>query len=84
MCKRHPDQCKRVRATGHLLEFVPCPWCGFPVATASPFNWCAECYVLYRIEGTYAHFSKTFEPSQAQALAMALAKSGGVSFGDLT
>lgn len=83
MCKRHAE-CETVRATGHLLEIISCPWCGFAVATGNPFKWCAGCYVLYHVERGWAHFSKSFRPTMAQAWAIALAKSGGAPFGRLT
>jgi hypothetical protein len=63
------------------MEIVKCPWCGYPVSTSNIGKWCAECYVLFEIHGRRVHFSKGFRPTFAQAFAIALAKNGGVSFG---
>jgi hypothetical protein len=75
MCKRH-SKCKAVRYTG---EFVTCPWCGYKVSTSNPLNWCANCYTLFKVGRGWVHFSKAFKPTFAQALAIAVCKSGGMS-----
>lgn len=77
-CTRHRE-CRAVPASGHILENVFCPWCGYLVSTSNPCNWCAECYTIFQIMNGQAHFAKSFRPTLAQAWAMALAKSGGVS-----
>ena len=83
-CKKHAD-CKTVKATGGIFEIVTCPWCGYQVSTSNPCNWCANCYVIFKLEGGLAHFSRSFKPeSLGKALAIAIAKSGGMQMCRLT
>lgn len=80
-CSAH-DDCRHVRGNGSLMERVDCPWCGYSVSTSNPYCWCGNCYVLFRAEKGRVHFGKKFEKSMAQALAIAIAKSGGARFGN--
>lgn len=81
-CSEHED-CRHVKGTGSIFEIVKCPWCGYSVSTSNPGNWCANCHVLFRVEKGRVHFSKKFQKSMSQALAIAIAKSGGMPIGEM-
>lgn len=82
-CSQHRD-CKKVKGDGSFFEIVKCPWCGYEVSTSNIGKWCASCYCLFKVEKGWVHFSKKFEKTMAQALAIALAKCGGMKLGDVT
>lgn len=80
-------ECKMVAVLGSTFELIKCPWCEFLLSPSNPYQWCANCYTLYKIVETadykVAHFGKGIERPLGVALAIALAKSGGARFGDV-
>lgn len=78
-------ECRMVAVTGGVFEVIECPWCGFKLTPSNAGKWCADCYTLYEIveseRGKVAHFGKGIEPTLSVALAIAIAKSGGLRIG---
>lgn len=74
----HPrhGECYKIYDIG---EFGTCPMCGYQVYLHTPMTWCANCYTIWKRIGDYIHFSESFEPTEAQAIAIAMAKCGGIS-----
>lgn len=80
-CNKH-EECRKVKGSGeNWLEIVNCPWCDFQVSTSNIGKWCAGCYVKFQAEGGWIHFGKRFQKSFAEALAIAISKSGGAKIG---
>ena len=65
-------------------HFVKCPFCGYSCCTDTVMTWCANCYVeFYRArDGEHIVFD-TERKTDRFALAKALAKAGGASFGTI-
>lgn len=81
-------ECRIVPVLGGAFELIKCPWCEFPLSPSNAYKWCGNCYTLYEIveSGGYkvAHFGKGIEKPFGVALAIALAKSGGMRFGEVS
>lgn len=61
---------------------VDCPFCRFPCSTTNPGQWCAGCYVRWRLTPAFVIFDPAMKArSFGEALAVALAKSGGARLG---
>lgn len=83
ICKKHTN-CKKVKGNGSFFEIVKCPWCGYEVSTSNIGKWCAKCYCKFKVmDDGYIHFSKDFDRTEAEIWAQALAKCGGMSFGNI-
>jgi hypothetical protein len=81
-CRKH-GECRKVKGGGTVLEIVNCPWCNYPVGTNNPGQWCADCYCLFRVDKDKGevHFGRKIQKSFAEALAINIAKSGGIRMG---
>lgn len=80
-------ECRMVPVSGGAFELIYCPWCDFLLSPSNAYKWCGNCYTLYEIveQDGYkvAHFGKGIAKPFAVSLAIAMAKSGGMRFGEV-
>lgn len=61
-------------------QFVKCPFCGYPVATTNPGQWCAGCLVEYKLGWKWV----TFDTERNEfAFARAFQAAGGAKIGNV-
>lgn len=82
----NPDhgECRHIKNSHSIFEHVKCPWCGGLVDTTNIGKWCSTCYIIFTIKNDRVHFGKGLPKTVAVALAMAMQKTGGAKFGDLS